>query len=57
MDKHIEIMNTLKDKYKNDNVALILACENYRGDADLFNKLISTDIYKNARAKVVAQRG
>ena len=47
-----EIIRQLLSKYKGDNVGFILACENYRSDNELYQKIIESDEYKIARNNV-----
>lgn len=47
-----EIIRELLSKHKGDNVGFILACENYRSDNELYQKIINSDEYKIARNNV-----
>lgn len=51
------ILKELEIKFKNDNVGLVLACEQYRSNPDIYNMITSSKLYKDARSKIVAGKG
>lgn len=51
------ILKELESKFKNDKVSLVLACEQYRSNIDIYNKITSSKLYKDARSKIVAEKG